>query len=66
MSKKNTVDPELERAVSTMLRQVMRDERIDLDSKLKVVDRAMKLEALKAKIKDDVWGSAFDEATEEN
>lgn len=60
MSKKSSVDPALERAIADLLREVIKDPQADLDAKLKVIDRAMKLEALKGKLKDEKWGSAFD------
>jgi hypothetical protein len=37
----------------------MNDGTASITEKMKVVDRALKLEQLKAKISDDEWGSGF-------
>ena len=60
MSKKNRgLNPELEEAVNTLLRQVMNDSTASLTDKTKVLDRALKLEQIKQKISDDEWGKGF-------
>ena len=60
MSKKNKgVNPDLEDAVSTLLKDVMQDEMASLTDKCKVIDRAINIEKLKQKISDDDWGSGF-------
>jgi hypothetical protein len=60
MSKKlKGVNPELENAISTLLRDVMQDETASLTDKTKVLDRALKLEQIKQKISDDEWGKGF-------
>jgi 5-bromo-4-chloroindolyl phosphate hydrolysis protein len=60
MSKKSKgVNPDLEEAVSTLLKQVMADETASLTDKCKVIDRAVNIEKLKQKISDDEWGSGF-------
>jgi hypothetical protein len=60
MSKKQKgLNPELEEAVSTLLRQVMSDTTASLTDKTKVLDRALKLEQIKQKISDDEWGKGF-------
>jgi hypothetical protein len=60
MSKKlKGVNPELESAISTLLRDVMQDETASLTDKTKVLDRALKLEQIKQKISDDEWGKGF-------
>jgi hypothetical protein len=60
MSKKlKGVNPELENAISTLLREVMQDETASLTDKTKVLDRALKLEQIKQKISDDEWGKGF-------
>ncbi len=60
MSKKQKgLNPELEEAVSTLLRQVMSDTTASLTDKTKVLDRALKLEQIKQKISDDDWGKGF-------
>lgn len=59
MKRKSGVSPELEEAVSTLLRQVMGDPTASLTDKSKVIDRALKLEQIKQKIADDEWGKGF-------
>lgn len=60
MSKKQKgLNPELEEAVNTLLRQVMTDSTASLTDKTKVLDRALKLEQIKQKISDDEWGKGF-------
>jgi hypothetical protein len=53
------LNPELEEAVNTLLRQVMTDSTASLTDKTKVLDRALKLEQIKQKISDDEWGKGF-------
>ena len=60
MSKKQKgLNPELESAIETLLKQVMSDEMASLTDKCKVLDRAINVEKLKQKISDDEWGSGF-------
>ena len=60
MSKKKTgINPELEKHINQLLTTVMMDGTASITEKMKVVDRALKLEQLKAKISDDEWGSGF-------
>jgi len=60
MSKKSKgVNPELEEAISKLLRDVMQDSTASLTDKTKVLDRALKLEQIKQKISDDEWGKGF-------
>ena len=61
MSKKKEkgINPELENAISKLLTQVMVDPTATITDKMKVIDRSLKLEALKAKLSDDEWGSGF-------
>ena len=60
MSKKSSgINPDLERAVSDLLKQVMSDGGVELEIKLKVIDRAMNLEKIKQKLADDAYGSGF-------
>ena len=61
MSKKKEkgLNPELEKAISEMLRAVMIDPVATISDKAKVIDRALKLEAIKMKMQDDEWGSGF-------
>ena len=61
MSKKKDkgLNPELDNAISEMLRAVMVDPMATINDKTKVIDRALKLEAIKMKMQDDEWGSGF-------
>ena len=60
MSKKQKgVNPDLEEAVSELLKSVMADDMASLTDKCKVIDRAINIEKLKQKISDDEWGSGF-------
>ncbi|CAB4172708.1 hypothetical protein UFOVP937_55 [uncultured Caudovirales phage] len=60
MSKKTSgINPDLEKAVSDLLKAVMLDASVDLEVKLKVIDRAMNLEKIKQKMSDDAYGSGF-------
>ena len=60
MSKKSSgINPDLEKAVSDLLKAVMLDAAVDLEVKLKVIDRAMNLEKIKQKVTDDAYGSGF-------
>lgn len=59
MKKTKGLNPELEQAVSKLLKQVMEDETASLTDKTKVLDRALKLEQIKQKIADDEWGKGF-------
>ena len=61
------INPELEKAISELLRATMIDPTASLTDKTKILDRALKLEALKAKVSDDEYGSGFfDHADEED
>ena len=53
------INPELEKAISTMLTEVRADSQATITDKTKVLDRALKLEAIKMKMQDDEWGSGF-------
>lgn len=59
------VNAELEKAISDLLRQTMNDPTASLTDKTKIIDRALKLEAIKQKTSDDQWGSAFASDEEE-
>lgn len=68
--KKPKVNPAVERAVAKMLREVMAtrkkgEEQVPLLDKLRVLDRALKLEAIKAKVQDDEDGAFFNQPQEE-
>jgi hypothetical protein len=53
------INQELETAIAQLLREVMSDSTSTITDKVKVIDRSLKLEALKAKMSDDEWGSGF-------
>ena len=61
MSKKKTVgiNPALEKAIADLLTTTMADLEATLTDKMKIIDRSIKLEALKLKMNDDAWGSGF-------
>ena len=60
MSKKKTgINPELEKAISELLKATMLDPTASLTDKTKILDRALKLEALKARFSDEDWGYGF-------
>jgi len=65
--KEKGLNPELEKHINQLLTIVMADDTASITEKMKVVDRALKLEALKAKVSDDEYGSGFfDHADEED
>jgi hypothetical protein len=41
------------------LKSVMNDSMASITEKMKVIDRALKLEAIKLKMESDDWGSGF-------
>jgi len=53
------INPKLEDAITQMLASVMSDPMSSITDKTKVIDRALKLEAIKLKMSDDEWGSGF-------
>jgi hypothetical protein len=57
--KEKGINPELETAITDLLKQVMSDPTATINDKMRVADRALKLEALKLKMSDDEWGSGF-------
>ncbi len=61
MSKKKDrgINPELEKHINQLLMTVMSDPTASITEKMKVVDRALKLEALKQKADMEEWGSGF-------
>jgi hypothetical protein len=68
MSKKKIIgiDPALERAIAKLLEQTISDPEASLTDKMKIIDRSLKLEALKLKVSDDAWGSGFFEEDDES
>lgn len=65
---KAKINPELDKAMTKLLRQVMSAEaNCSLTDKMKVIDRVIKVEGLKLKVDDAGFGSGFgdeDEADE--
>lgn len=60
MSKKQSgINPDLEKAVSDLLKLSMTNAELTLEEKLKVIDRAMNLEKIKQKVSDSDFGSGF-------
>ena len=57
--KQKGINPKLEEAITQMLAAVMTDPTASITDKTKVIDRALKLEAIKLKMSDDEWGSGF-------
>ena len=68
MSKKKIIgiDPALERAIAKLLEQTISDPEASLTDKMKIIDRSLKLEALKLTVSDDAWGSGFFEEDDES
>ena len=67
MTKKSKgINPELERAIEKLLKEVMADPSAALTAKCKVLDRSINVEKLKQKISDDEWGSGFIATDEED
>ena len=66
MSKKaKGVNPELEKALDDLLKQVMADPMATLTDKCKVIDRVINIEKIKQKISDDECGSGLLEQNDE-
>lgn len=60
MAKKDKgINPDLERFVNALMAEVMQDSTASVTDKVKVLDRALKLEAIKQKVQDDEWGSGL-------
>ena len=61
MSKKKEkgINPALEKAINELMAVVMVDPTASITDKMKVIDRALKLEALKMKDADEGYGSGL-------
>jgi len=57
--RKNVVNPEIEKFINDTIEQVKSDSTASLTDKMKILDRALKWEAIKLKAEDDAWGSGF-------
>jgi len=64
--KQKGINPDLEEAISKMLKEVMTDPMASITDKTKVIDRALKLEAIKLKMEFDEWGAGFANVDEED
>ncbi len=64
--KQKGINPDLEQAISDMLKAVMVDPTASITDKTKVIDRALKLEAIKLKMSDDEWGAGFANVDDED
>ena len=64
VKKVKEISPALEAAVAKALKEVMADKQSSLTDKMRVIDRAIKLEALKLKVQEDGWGLGFFEDDE--
>lgn len=53
------INPELENAINKLMKEVMADTTATITDKMRVLDRALKLEQLKMKDADSEWGSGF-------
>jgi hypothetical protein len=65
VKKQKGINPEIEAALNKLLHQVMSDPEASLTDKMKIMDRLLKLEALKQKADLDEWGSGFFAGDEE-
>lgn len=63
--KKAKVNPDLEDAINKLLEQVMGDPTSTLTDKTKILDRALKWEAIKLKALDEDWGAGLFNSEEE-
>jgi hypothetical protein len=61
MSKKKEkgINSDLEAAINKLMAQVMTDPEASITDKMKVIDRALKLEALKMKDADEGYGAGL-------
>ena len=60
MSKKSKgINPELERAIEKLLKDVMADPTASLTDKCRVLDRSINVENLKQRVSYDSWGEGF-------
>jgi hypothetical protein len=61
------INPDLEAAISKMLKEVLSNPETSLIDKMRVIDRALNLEKIKQKVTDDQYGVGFltDDADED-
>ena len=53
------INPDLENAIGNMLAEMRTNPDWTLTDKMKILDRALKLEAIKLKVSDEGWGSGL-------
>ena len=53
------INPKLEEAINLLMTQVMADPEATIIDKTRIIDRALKLDALKMKDEDSAWGQGF-------
>jgi hypothetical protein len=53
------INPDLESAISKMLKEVLNSPETSLIDKMRVIDRALNLEKIKQKVSDDQYGVGF-------
>jgi hypothetical protein len=53
------INPDLESAISKMLKEVLNNPETSLIDKMRVIDRALNLEKIKQKVSDDQYGVGF-------
>jgi hypothetical protein len=58
MIEQTGINPDLERAISDLLAETMKDSTASLTDKMKVIDRALNLEKIRQKLNDESWGAA--------
>jgi hypothetical protein len=57
---KRGIDPLLAKAITGLLREVMaKDSKASINDKMRVIDRALKMEAIKHKMSEEGYGSGF-------
>lgn len=60
------INPDLEDAINSMLKDMKINEEWSLTDKMKILDRALKLEAIKLKVSDEGWGSGLLDDNDDN
>lgn len=60
------VNPDLDAFISDLMKDAKEDTEMSLLDKLRIVDRALNLEKIKAKITDDDWGAGFQTPDDED
>jgi hypothetical protein len=60
------VNPDLDSFITELMKSAKDDAEMKLIDKLRIVDRALNLEKIKAKITDDDWGAGFQTPEDED